>query len=103
MLMLGLPIAFMAIFGFAFGHSSETTLKVGVVNDDQGPLGSAYASALGNLTYQDGKALVAARAYATVDDARADLKARSIDLVVHVPATFSRDLTPQTTTGASSV
>ena len=100
-LVLGLPVAFMVIFGLAFGAGAATTYKVAYVDDDGGELATAYREGLEGLEYDGGKPMLDLRPYGDAEAAAEELRARRVDLVVHVPAGFSDDLQPTVTPGAS--
>lgn len=101
-LTLGLPVAFMVIFGLAFGASTTTTYVVGYLDDDdKGDVAQAYHDGLAKLAYSGGKPILELRAYTDAKAAQDDLQARKVDLVVHVPANFSRDVKPTVTPGSS--
>jgi ABC-2 type transport system permease protein len=101
-LTLGLPIAFMVIFGLAFGGATTSTYKVGIVNDDAGDAAKQYVTHLADLKYASGKAVVAPQTFTSLAAAQEALKSRDIDLVVHIPAGFTQDIQPTTTPGTTS-
>lgn len=59
-LALGLPVAFMLIFGFAFGGGNDgTTYKAVVLDQDHGAVAAQYLGALRGLQYGDGTPIFA--------------------------------------------
>lgn len=100
-LVLGLPVAFMVIFGLAFGGSSTTTFDVAYVSEDDGDLARQYRDDLAALTYDGGEPVLALHASDDLARAEEDLRARRVDLVVRVPASFSEDLEPSVEPGSS--
>ncbi|MEA3200260.1 MAG: drug efflux transport system permease protein [Thermoplasmata archaeon] len=94
-LTLGLPLAFMVIFGLAFGGASTTTYKVAVVNEDAGAAGAQYVARMADPKYESGKPMLDARSYHDEASARGALQSRDVDLVAILPAGFSADLGAQ--------
>ncbi|MHB8603729.1 MAG: ABC transporter permease [Thermoplasmatota archaeon] len=88
-LTLGLPVAFMVIFGLAFKGGGEQTFAIEVHNEDAGDLGANFTALLGSLQYEDGKK-VFALTNVTNDSAALDsLKARDEAMFAVIPANFS--------------
>ena len=92
-IILGLPLAFMLIFGFAFGSDDPTTYELGVVDRDGGGLAGAYLEGLGELAYDDGTPMFA---LTMTDEAAArDALARGDqDALLLIPANFSANAVP---------
>lgn len=94
-LSLGLPVAFMLIFGLAFGDSSTNeTTTLHVLNEDEGELGAAYVEGLANLTFDDGTPVFAITEIAAggVPATREAIEATDVDALVTIPANFSANL-----------
>lgn len=94
LLAIGFPLAFMLIFGLAFGKSSATTFDVAVINEDAGALGAKYVEGLAALKYGDGKTMIAVHNATRIDAAKTDLGERKVALVLRVPSNFTAGLTP---------
>ena len=99
---LGLPLAFMVIFGLAFGgDAASATYEVAVVDEDGGELARAYVQGLRDLAYDDGAPILRVREVATPEDARVGLERRDVDALLVVPRGFTAGLTPTATPPAS--
>lgn len=93
---LGLPVAFMVIFGLAFGgeDAANATYEIAVLDHDDGAASEAYVSGLANLTYDDGTPLVRTTRVTDLADARRQLEDRTFHALVELPANFTAGLTP---------
>jgi len=94
-LTLGLPVAFMVIFGLAFRAGGETTFDVAVHNQDRGDLGANFTRILAQMQYDDGKAVFNVH-NVTNDSVGLDMvKARDAAILVVIPANFSEAVRSQ--------
>lgn len=94
---LGLPVAFMLIFGLAFGQDdSNQTRSVAVLDQDGGDLARAYVDGLDNLTFDDGTDLVMVRRFATEEQGLEGVRSRDMDALLVIPQGFTEGLTPTT-------
>lgn len=92
---LGLPIAFMLIFGLAFGGTDSTTYELAVVDHDDGALSDAYLDGLRDLAYDDGAAIFDVTILDDEDAARDALREGDQDVLVVIPSTFTEDGMPR--------
>jgi len=91
---LGLPLAFMVIFGLAFGGSTQSTYDIAVVDHDGGAIADAYVEGLVNLTYDDGTRIFDVALLADEAAARDALASGDHDALVLIPANFSANAVP---------
>lgn len=94
-LSLGLPLAFMLIFGLAFGDAdTNETLVVRALNEDEGSLGASYLGGLANLTFDDGTPVFAVTVVDASEDAatRDLIEATDVEIYLKIPANFSESL-----------
>ena len=90
---LGLPLAFMAIFGLAFGGADEDTREIAVVDEDQSDLSQRYLEGLREIAYGSGAPmfdLVVLDAAA----ARGGVANADHDAALVIPAGFMEDALP---------
>lgn len=97
---LGLPIAFMLIFGLAFGGSDTDTYDLAILDLDEGTLGAEYAAGIGGMTYDDDQRIFSVTNYTDETRARDGLADGSFDALLIIPANFTADATPQAPDGA---
>lgn len=100
---LGLPVAFMVIFGLAFGEEDATrTYRVALLDQDGGDLARRYAEGLDALAHDTGTDLVRLVAVASEAEGLQGVEDRTYDALLVIPAGFSDGLTPtrQTQPGA---
>lgn len=96
---LGLPVAFMLIFGLAFGQGdANETFDLAYVDQDGGELAQAYLSGIENLTYDDGIDLVRLVRVGSEAEAVEGLQARRQDALLLIPQGFTEGLTATTQT-----
>lgn len=93
---LGLPLAFMVIFGLAFGGSEETTYELAILDHDQSDLSRAYVDGIRAMTYGSGTPLFAI-ATPSGTDAREALEKGDLDAYLVIPQGFEDDALPQGT------
>lgn len=97
-IVVGLPLAFMLIFGLAFGQSGgNTTYALRVQDQDGGALAQAYVKGLENLTYDDGTPMLSVRKVtdaAGVEAVQRDLEKRDAEAFLVIPQGFTEGLTP---------
>lgn len=92
---LGLPVAFMVIFGLAFGgDDGAQTYGVALVDQDGGDLAARYADGLDALTYEDGTDLVRVVRVATLEEGLAQVREIELDALVILHEGFTEGLTP---------
>lgn len=96
---LGLPIAFMLIFGLAFGGSDRTTYELAVVDHDEGTLGESYLEGLRALEYEDGAPIFEVTMLDDEEAARDALRDGAHDVLLVIPSTFTEDGTPSAPEG----
>jgi ABC-2 type transport system permease protein len=90
LLALGLPVAFMLIFGFAFGGGNdETTYEAVVLDQDQGALAAQYLGALRGLRYQDGAPMFALSNATTLEAGLDAVKRGDASVLLVLPQGFS--------------
>lgn len=93
-IILGLPLAFMLIFGFAFGSDDPSTYDLAVSNADDGEIAAAYVSGLRNLTYGDDTPIFQVTDRSE-EEAREALARGDHDVVLVIPANFSANAVPR--------
>ncbi|HWG92058.1 MAG TPA: ABC transporter permease [Candidatus Thermoplasmatota archaeon] len=86
---LGLPVAFMLIFGFAFGGSSNTTYEVAVLNEDGGALSQAFVKALEGANYSDGQKIFKMLPVSSVEEGRNLVQRNDANVFVSIPRGFT--------------
>jgi ABC-2 type transport system permease protein len=90
LLALGLPVAFMLIFGFAFGGGNdEITYDVVVLNQDRGALSAQYLGALRGLAYEDGTRMFALENATTLDEGLDAVTRGDAAMLLVLPQGFS--------------
>lgn len=99
---LGLPMAFMLIFGLAFGDSPETTFDVAVIDLEGSELSRGYVEGLMAMEYASGKALLHVTNLSDEAAAREGLARADYEALVVIPANFSEDALPQDSGGGSA-
>jgi ABC-2 type transport system permease protein len=92
---LGLPVAFMLIFGLAFGGTEATTYDLAVVNEDAGDLGDAYVIGISGIRYEDDLSIFIVTNYTDAQAARAGLREGDYDALLLIPSNFSQNAVPQ--------
>ena len=92
---LGLPVAFMVIFGLAFGQDDERkTYDVAVLDRDGGDLARRYVEGLDALAHDDGTDLVRVLRVPSEAEGLAGVEERRHDALLLVPEGFTEGLTP---------
>lgn len=93
---LGLPLAFMVIFGLAFGGTSESTYGLAVVDQDGSELSKAYIDGIRDMAYASGTPIFDV---AIVDEAaaREGVAGGDYDAAILLTETFMEDALPSGT------
>lgn len=97
-IVLGLPLVFMLIFGFAFGQSDAvSTMELAVLNQDEGApgapdggFGANLSSVLGNVTFENGDPIFWLIPVESDAAGRALVEKRDVAAFLVVPPDFSR-------------
>ena len=92
---LGLPMAFMLIFGLAFGQDEGAqTYQVAVLDRDGGDLARRYVEGLDALVHDDGTALVQVVRVRDEAEGLQGVEKRTHDAFLVLPDGFTEGLTP---------
>lgn len=93
---LGLPLAFMVIFGLAFGGAEENTYELAIVDHDQSELSRTYIQGVREMAYASGKPMFDA---VILDEAaaREGVAGMEYDAALVLPETFMEDALPTST------
>lgn len=94
---LGLPLAFMVIFGLAFGGAEEETYALGVVDEDATELSRAYVDGLRAMAYASGKPMFELALLPDEAGAREAVEKSDLDAALVVPRGFMERALPSGT------
>lgn len=91
---VGLPLVFVAIFGFAFGQSDQTdTYPLALLDEDRPVRGFSFGAnltgVLENATYGSGQRIFEIQRVASAEEGRRLLEDRDVAAMLTIPAGFS--------------
>ena len=81
--LLGMPLAFILIFSFAFGGQATSPASIGVVDEDQSQISAAFVSCLESIP-----ALEVASVYKSQSEAEEELNTGGLSIYLLIPRGF---------------
>ncbi len=83
--LLGMPLAFILIFSFAFGGQATTSVSIGVVDEDQSQTSATFVSSLESIPALE----VASPVYKSQSEAEEELNTGGLSIYLLIPRGFS--------------
>jgi ABC-2 type transport system permease protein len=83
--LLGMPLAFILIFSFAFGGQATSPVSIGVVDEDQSQISAAFVSCLESIPALE----VVSPVYKSQSEAEKELNTGGLSIYLLIPRGFS--------------
>jgi ABC-2 type transport system permease protein len=87
--LLGMPLAFILIFSFAFGGQATNPISIGVVDEDQSQISDAFVSSLESISTLE----IVSPIYSTQSEAEKELRVGGLSVYLLLPNGFGEAVT----------